>query len=185
MSVPMVLLTIAAKLVADGLVTGIYEWQVAQAGYAFIEAGDALGSAERAAMRQLRVRDVLPPPSPPAAPDAGKPPAAGAAAAAADSVAPALQCVRCDGRELGVAVSASVSLATASDMLRHLCLHQLPVIDAAGGDGGLSAGAAPAAAVITRRDLNPEQVLEAARGGGAAAALRQRLRGAGGREPDV
>jgi hypothetical protein len=63
MSVPVVLLTIPAKLVADWLFPGIYEWQIAAAGYPFVEALDNLTCREQAAMyrRQVcvRVQSVL------------------------------------------------------------------------------------------------------------------------------
>lgn len=55
MAVPMVLLSIPAKLVADWLFQGIYEWQIADAGYPFVTAGDVMDSRERAALNRLQV----------------------------------------------------------------------------------------------------------------------------------
>lgn len=55
MSVPMVLLIIPAKLVADSIFPGIYQWQIAQAGYPFLEALDSLPGKERAAATHFKV----------------------------------------------------------------------------------------------------------------------------------
>jgi hypothetical protein len=51
----MVVLIIVAKLVADALTPGIYEWQVKQAGYVFLEAVDTRHAVERAAVVHFQV----------------------------------------------------------------------------------------------------------------------------------
>lgn len=58
MSVPLVLLIVPAKLVADSIFPGIYQWQIRQAQYVFLEALDNLSSKERAAATHFKVRVV-------------------------------------------------------------------------------------------------------------------------------
>lgn len=55
MSVPMVLLTIPAKLVADWAFKGIYDWQIEDAEYPYLEAEDKSKSEERAAGSHYQV----------------------------------------------------------------------------------------------------------------------------------
>lgn len=55
MSVPMVVLIVCAKLVADALFPGIYQWQIVDAQYPMLEALDGLNAAERAAAVRCQV----------------------------------------------------------------------------------------------------------------------------------
>lgn len=55
MIIPMVLLMIPAKLVADALVVGIYDWQIEAAGYLFLPPEDVLSSSERAVLQHYKV----------------------------------------------------------------------------------------------------------------------------------
>lgn len=55
MIIPMVLLTIPAKLLADWLFICIYDWQIRECNYEFLEARDTLPSLERAVVEHYQV----------------------------------------------------------------------------------------------------------------------------------
>eukprot|EP00878_Enallax_costatus_P021372 GHUV01022622.1.p1 GENE.GHUV01022622.1~~GHUV01022622.1.p1 ORF type:complete len:539 (+),score=137.95 GHUV01022622.1:262-1878(+) len=57
MVVPMVLLMIPAKYLADALFIGIYDWQIEDAGYPFLPAVDQLTNRERALLLSTKVRN--------------------------------------------------------------------------------------------------------------------------------
>jgi hypothetical protein len=57
MVVPMVLLMVPAKLVSDALFTGIYDWQVEDAGYEFLEGADMLHCRQRAMLATCKVSE--------------------------------------------------------------------------------------------------------------------------------
>ena len=56
MSVPMVLLTIPAKVVAGHIVGCIYDWQIEESGYNYVEAVDKMNASKRAFTRQCQVK---------------------------------------------------------------------------------------------------------------------------------
>jgi hypothetical protein len=51
----MVVLIVCAKLAADALFPGIYQWQIVDAGYPMLEALEGLNAAERAAAVHCQV----------------------------------------------------------------------------------------------------------------------------------
>lgn len=54
----MVLLIVCAKLVADSVFPGIYQWQIVDARYPMLEALEGLNAAERAAAVDCQVGGV-------------------------------------------------------------------------------------------------------------------------------
>jgi len=55
MIIPMVLLTVPSKLLADWLFICIYDWQIRECNYEFLEARDTLPSLERAVVEHYQV----------------------------------------------------------------------------------------------------------------------------------
>lgn len=54
----MVILLVCAKLVADALFPGIYQWQIVDAEYPMLEALEGLNAAERAAAVRCQVGEI-------------------------------------------------------------------------------------------------------------------------------